>query len=143
VGQAARRLNPVTWPLQGGKNKLVFSSATRENLRMSLTVSTRHRLILWAVLLLPFLYVLMCPPLYHLGYRMANYRYPPWDYRIRQGANHVLDACAKPYWLLAENAPMELEMPLLGYNTWWRDWWSERDKAWRRFERRMSTPARP
>jgi hypothetical protein len=93
---------------------------------MSHTVAVKTRLVAWAMLLLPLLYILLMPPMYHLCYRTMYHRLPQVDYSLKRRANEVMDVCAKPYWLLAQHAPLDLETPLFGYDAYWRDMW--RDK---------------
>jgi hypothetical protein len=97
---------------------------------MGPTLPTKYRVILWVALISPFLYVLLLPPLYHAGELMVGRLHAPFSLRahphlarmyfevddVMRGALRV---SAKPYWMLAENSPLPLEMAFFEYDAWW------------------------
>jgi hypothetical protein len=77
-----------------------------------------YRLIMWGVLFVPFLYVLLLPPIYHLSNVALERVDNPRIWRVLSDVRH---ACAAPYRAIMENAPLDIEMPLFEYDVWWRE----------------------
>jgi hypothetical protein len=98
---------------------------------MGPTLPTRYRVILWVALMSPFLYLLLLPPLYHAGESVVGHLRAPFSLRAHPRLARMyfeahdmmtgaLRVCARPYWLLAEHAPLQLEMAFFEYDAWWR-----------------------
>jgi hypothetical protein len=102
---------------------IAFWIGTGENVfSMGPKLPAKYRVIMWAVLLCPLLYVLLLPPLFHAGMFAVLHWYPRLriTYPGRPAVINVLGACGKPYWMLAENSPLPLEMAFFEYDAWWR-----------------------